>query len=67
MAKRHGGTDHIQGKLNRGGLKSQPHPVHAGSGRPLGVVHSGVQPRIYTGNHGGTALPMGVLSGKKRK
>ena len=60
---RHGGTDHVQGQLNRGTAK-KPSPYHHGSGKPLGGLHGPPGPRKY-GLHGGTAAPMGQL--KKRK
>jgi hypothetical protein len=62
MAKLHGGTHHVQGRLNRG-TKPQPSPLHGGSGMPKGVVHA-PQPRVYS-VHGGTNLRMGVLKGKR--
>jgi hypothetical protein len=63
--KRHAGSGRPQGSLHRG-TAPRPSPTHAGSGRPKGVVHEGVQPRQYGGTHGGTALPMGKLSGKRK-
>jgi hypothetical protein len=64
MTKIHGGTHHIQGKLNRS-PRSLPAggPYHVGSGAPKGRVHHGVAPRIFA-NHGGTALKMGKLKRK---
>jgi hypothetical protein len=62
--KHHGGTHAVQGSLHKGGLKPPKNPVHGGSGRPQGVVHT-PQPRVY-GVHGGTSLRQGVLN-KKRK
>jgi hypothetical protein len=47
------------------GTQVQPSPYHGGSGAPKGRVHDGVAPGVY-GLHGGTALPMGKLSGKKK-
>jgi hypothetical protein len=69
MTKFHAGT-HLPRTLNRG-AKSQPATTsggfHGGTLLVKGEVHAGTPPRVYSGNHGGTALPMGVLSGKKRK
>jgi hypothetical protein len=61
--KTHGGTHHVQGTLHRG-TKPQPSPLHGGSGAPKGVTHAPA-PRVY-GLHGGTALRMGVLKGKRK-
>jgi hypothetical protein len=67
MAKHHGGTDHIQGTLQRGGPGARRvYANHGGTSLQQGKVHEGVPPRVYA-NHGGTSLPMGTLSGKKRK
>jgi hypothetical protein len=44
MAKRHGGTHHVQGVLNHRGTKPQPSPIHHASGKPLGVLHSPPSP-----------------------
>jgi hypothetical protein len=61
--KKHGGTDHIQGQLNRG-TKPKPNPFHAGSGWPHGVVHDApTRPAV---NAGGT-FGMGTLKKGKRK
>ena len=62
MAKHHGGTHHVQGRLNRG-PRASPNPIHAGTGQPLGKVHGPPQPRQYV-VHGGTALRQGVLNKK---
>jgi hypothetical protein len=68
MTKFHAGT-HLPRTLNRG-AKSQPATTsggfHGGTNLKKGHVHQGVAPRQYGGNHGGTALPMGKLSGKKK-
>jgi hypothetical protein len=54
--KRHGGTSHAQGVLNKGTApKPNPDPVHGGSGARQGVTHS-PKPQVY-GTHGGTNLP----------
>lgn len=39
MTKRHGGTHHVQGSLQRG-TERKPSPYHAGSGKPKGVLHA---------------------------
>ena len=66
MAKRHGGTDHVQGQLHRGPPPKRVYGLHGGTAHPQGKVHDGVQPRQY-GFHGGTNALMGVLRGKRQK
>jgi hypothetical protein len=61
MAKHHGGTDHIQGRLSRG-TQARPNAVHGGSGRPHGITHGPPQPRIQGGTFG-----MGTLKKGQRK
>jgi hypothetical protein len=62
MVKRHGGTHHVQGVLNRG-TAPKPSPYHHGSGKPLGVLHE-APPAGSAVNRGGT---FGMGSLKKRK
>ena len=66
MAKHHGGTDHVQGQLNRG-PRSPPATtageLHGGTHLVKGQTKGPPRPRQYT-FHGGTRLAMGTLAGK---
>jgi hypothetical protein len=51
--KKHGGTDHAQGVINRG-TKPKPNPFHAGSGRPHGAINDApMRPAVNSANYGG--------------
>jgi hypothetical protein len=63
MAKIHGGSGVPQGHQSKG-THPRPSPTHGGSGLPKGVTRS-PQPQVY-GRHGGTALRMGTLAGKRK-
>jgi hypothetical protein len=54
MAKRHGGTNHVQGSLNRG-TQPRPNPTHAGSGKSHGVTHAPPPPggTVNSANYAG--------------
>jgi hypothetical protein len=64
MVKKHGGTDHIQGRLNRG-TEKRPSPIHHGSGKPVGVTHAPPPPGGAV-NRGGTFGMGSLKKGGKR-
>jgi hypothetical protein len=51
--KHHGGTYHIQGRLNRG-TAPKPSLIHHGSGKPLGQLNAApTKPMINAANYAG--------------
>jgi hypothetical protein len=64
--KRLRGTGPHNSPMNRDNIPPRPNTFHGGTNLKKGHVHDGVAPRQYGGNHGGTALPMGKLSGKRK-
>jgi hypothetical protein len=54
--KTHGGTNHVQGRLNRG-TQPKPNPNHAGSGKPHGQVTEALtRPAVNAANYAGQAV-----------
>jgi hypothetical protein len=60
MAKLHGGTHHVQGKLNRGGPKPRIYANHGGTNHQMGKTHDvPTLPQVNDQNYAGHRVGVG--------